>query len=308
MSNTFRFDTHVHTDETSHCGKVPGEEMVRLYAEAGYSGFVMTDHYNRYSMQVHGCQTPEEEVETFLRGYRAAKAKGDEIGFDVLLGMELQPDGAYNEYLLYGLTEEFLYAHPHIYEEDLLTLRRLATENDILIFQAHPYRPGLTRAMPGFLDGVEVFNGNPRHNSGALTHKDDDSIEIDLSRIPRHVEKISLTATIYDADKRRQNFSMIRGATLKIFGAREEIATFPLENFTVETAIVLGEVYRYKGAWKFNATGAGFSGGLAALCNNFGIEVKDTQTPPPPPPDGYVMSLFCTLLASVIAATSKSAL
>ena len=165
MSNTFRFDTHVHTDETSHCGKVSGEEMVRLYAEAGYSGFVMTDHYNRYSMQVHGCQTPEEEVETFLRGYRAAKAKGDEIGFDVLLGMELQPDGAYNEYLLYGLTEEFLYAHPHIYEEDLLTLRRLATENDILIFQAHPYRPGLTRAMPGFLDGVEVFNGNPRHNS-----------------------------------------------------------------------------------------------------------------------------------------------
>ena len=130
-----------------------------------------------------------------------------------------------------------------------------------------------------------VFYGNARHNSGAVTHKDDDSIEIDLSRIPRHVEKISLTATIYDADKRRQNFSMIRGALLKIFGARGEVATFPLENFTVETAIVLGEVYRYKGAWKFNATGAGFSGGLAALCNNFGIEVKDVQPTPPPEPE-----------------------
>ena len=128
-----------------------------------------------------------------------------------------------------------------------------------------------------------VFYGNPKHNSGAVTHKDDDSIDIDLSRIPRHVERISLTATIYDADKRRQNFSMIRGADLKIFGAREEIATFPLENFSVETAIVLGEVYRYKGAWKFNATGAGFSGGLAALCNNFGIEVKDVQPPTPEP-------------------------
>jgi len=128
-----------------------------------------------------------------------------------------------------------------------------------------------------------VFYGNAHHNSGAVTHKDDDSIEIDLSRIPRHVEKISLTATIYDADKRRQNFSMIRGAALKIFGAREEIATFPLENFSVETAIVLGEIYRYKGAWKFNATGAGFSGGLAALCNNFGIDVKDAQPPAPPP-------------------------
>lgn len=128
-----------------------------------------------------------------------------------------------------------------------------------------------------------VFYGNARHNSGAVTHKDDDSIELDLSRIPRHVERISLTATIYEAEQRRQNFNMIRGAVLKIFGASGEIATFPLENFTVETAIVLGEIYRYKGAWKFNATGAGFSGGLAALCNNFGIEVKDS--PPQPEPE-----------------------
>ena len=129
-----------------------------------------------------------------------------------------------------------------------------------------------------------VFYGNARHNSGSVTHNDDDSIDIDLSKIPRHVEKISLTATIYDADKRRQNFSMIRGAVLRIMGARGEVATFPLENFSVETAVVLGEVYRYKGAWKFNAIGAGFSGGLAALCNNFGIEVKDVQPPPPPEP------------------------
>lgn len=125
-----------------------------------------------------------------------------------------------------------------------------------------------------------VFYGNARHNSGAVNHNDDDSIDVDLSRIPRHVERISLTATIYDADNRNQNFSMIRGSVLKIFGTRGEIANFPLENFTVETAIVLGEIYRYKGSWKFNATGAGFSGGLAALCNNFGIEVKDS--PPEP--------------------------
>lgn len=128
-----------------------------------------------------------------------------------------------------------------------------------------------------------VFYGNTQHNSGGVVHKND-AIEINLDKIPRHVEKISLTATIYDADARKQNFSMIRGATLKIFGARGELATFPLENFTVETAIVLGEVYRYKGSWKFNTTGAGFSGGLAALCNNFGIEVNDIAPPPPPPP------------------------
>lgn len=129
-----------------------------------------------------------------------------------------------------------------------------------------------------------VFYGNPKHASGAVNHTADDAIDLDLSRIPRHVEKISLTATIYDAERRKQNFSMIKNAILKIFGTDGEIASFKLENFTVETAIVLGEVYRYKGNWKFNATGAGFSGGLAALCNNFGIEVKDSPPPEPEKP------------------------
>ena len=131
-----------------------------------------------------------------------------------------------------------------------------------------------------------VFYGNANHHSDGVILNDDGSIDMHLEKIPRHVEKISLTATIYDADKRKQNFSLIHGMILKIFGTRGLIATFPLENFTVETAIVLGSVYRYKGAWKFNAVGAGYSGGLAALCNDFGIEVSDIQpTPPPKPPE-----------------------
>ena len=130
-----------------------------------------------------------------------------------------------------------------------------------------------------------VFYGNPHHNSGSVNHLNDDSVEIDLTKIPRHVEKISITATIYDADKRKQNFSKVSGTVLKIQNSGgSEIATFKPEQFTVETAIVLGEVYRYKGAWKFNATGAGYKGGLAALCNDFGIEVSDELTTPPPAP------------------------
>jgi len=138
-----------------------------------------------------------------------------------------------------------------------------------------------------------IFYGNPQHNSGGVIHRED-FMEIDLSKIPQRIEKISFTATIYDAEKRKQNFSQVKNASLKIKNSRgDEIASFRLENFSVETAIVLGEIYRYKGKWKFNATGAGFSGGLAALCKNFGIEVKEeisapTQkiapTPPPPQP------------------------
>ena len=129
-----------------------------------------------------------------------------------------------------------------------------------------------------------VFYGNPLHISGSVTHCEDDSIEINLTRIPRHIEKISVTATIYDAEQRRQNFSKVSGAVLNINDASGmEIANFRMENFTVETAIVLCEIYRYKGAWKFNATGAGYKGGLASLCKDFGIEVSDDVTAPPPP-------------------------
>ena len=137
-----------------------------------------------------------------------------------------------------------------------------------------------------------IFYGNPNHNSGSVIHRAD-FIEIDLTKIPQRIEKISFTATIYDADTRKQNFSQVKNACLKIKNLRgNEIASFRLENFSVETAIVLGEIYRYKGDWKFNAVGAGFSGGLAALCKNFGIEVKEeisappqtiTPTPPTPP-------------------------
>ena len=131
-----------------------------------------------------------------------------------------------------------------------------------------------------------VFYGNATHNSGSVIHRDDDSVEIDLNKIPRHIEKISITATIYDADVRKQNFGKVSNMVLRLKNASgAEIATFKLENLSIETAIVLGEIYRYKGAWKFNATGAGFSGGLAALCNNFGIEVSDEMSAPPPPPE-----------------------
>ena len=133
-------------------------------------------------------------------------------------------------------------------------------------------------------DNDFVFYGNQMHDSVSVSYISDKSLSIKIDFIPRNIEKIAITATIYDADVRKQNFSQIKNAVfhIKDFETYEDIATFPLENFTVETAIVLCEIYRYKGAWKLNATGAGFKGGLEALCKNFGIEVSDEMTTPPP--------------------------
>ena len=122
-----------------------------------------------------------------------------------------------------------------------------------------------------------IFYNNPRHETGGVEYVESSAqIKVDLSKIPDDVAKIDFTLTIYDADIKTQNFSQVNGAYISIVDAQNnaELLRFDLnENFSVETAIIAGEIYRHKGAWKFNAIGAGFSGGLESLCKNFGVSL-----------------------------------
>jgi tellurium resistance protein TerD len=105
---------------------------------------------------------------------------------------------------------------------------------------------------------------------------DDEQIMVDLSKVPANIERIAFTCTIYEADKRGQNFGQVSNSFIRIVDqdSGEEIVRYDLgEDFSIETAIVVGELYRHNGEWKFNAIGSGFQGGLAALCAHFGIEV-----------------------------------
>ena len=105
---------------------------------------------------------------------------------------------------------------------------------------------------------------------------DDEQIKVDLNAIPADVEKIAFTVTIDQADVRNQNFGMVENSFIRIVddATGTELVRYDLgEDFSVETAIVVAELYRHNGEWKFNAVGSGFSGGLAALCNNYGIDV-----------------------------------
>ena len=131
-----------------------------------------------------------------------------------------------------------------------------------------------------------VFYGNLEHASGAVLHMgdnltgegegDDEQIEIDLSKVPVNITKIAFTVTIYDSDARRQNFGQVSNSFIRIVDETSgaELIRYDLgEDFSIETAVVVGELYRYNGEWKFNAIGSGFQGGLAALCGHYGIEV-----------------------------------
>ena len=131
-----------------------------------------------------------------------------------------------------------------------------------------------------------IFYQNLKHASGSVEHLgdnltgegegDDEEIKIDLGKVPENVDKIDFTVTIYEADERKQNFGQVENAFIRVVNVAtgEELIRYDLgEDFSIETAVVIGELYRNKGEWKFNAIGSGFSGGLEALCRNFGVNV-----------------------------------
>ena len=131
-----------------------------------------------------------------------------------------------------------------------------------------------------------VFYRNLTHSSGSVVHQgdnltgigdgDDEQIKVDLSKVPDSVTKIAFTVTIYEAEQRRQNFGQVSNAFIRIVDetTNTELIRYDLgEDFSIETAVVVGELYRHNGEWKFNAIGSGFQGGLAALCGHYGIEV-----------------------------------
>ncbi len=132
-----------------------------------------------------------------------------------------------------------------------------------------------------------VFYGNLTHPSESVKHLgdnltgagdgDDEQIKVDLAKVPDSITKIAFTATIYEAEVRRQNFGQVNNAFIRIYNEAngEELLRYDLgEDFSIETAVVFGELYKNGAEWKFNAVGNGFQGGLAALCANYGVEVE----------------------------------
>lgn len=140
----------------------------------------------------------------------------------------------------------------------------------------------------GKVEGQEgfVFYGNLSHPSGAVVHQgdnltgvgdgDDEQIRIDLSKIPANITKVAFAVTIYESEERRQNFGQVSNAFIRIYDETtgQEILRYDLgEDFSIETAAIFGELYKHAGEWKFNAIGSGYQGGLAAICQSYGVEV-----------------------------------
>ncbi len=131
-----------------------------------------------------------------------------------------------------------------------------------------------------------IFYNNLTGGNGSIVHQgdnrtgdgdgDDEVITIDLPNVPANIHKIAVTVTIDDAEARQQSFGQITNAYVRIVDMANdtELVHFDLgEDFSIETAIVAGEVYRHNGEWKFAAVGAGYQGGLRSLCLDYGVNV-----------------------------------
>ena len=172
----YKFETHLHTSESSACGRNTGAEMARGCKRAGYSGAVITDHFFNGNCAVRRDLPWEERVRLFMRGYESAKREGDKIGIDIYFGFEYSLQG--NDFLIYNFGEEKILAYPEIMSDKFEVMAERVRGEGGFIIHAHPFRnesyivyPG--RVFPEHTDAAEVVNTahwNPDYDKKALEY------------------------------------------------------------------------------------------------------------------------------------------
>lgn len=178
----YKYELHCHTKEVSRCAGTPAAECVKLYKELGYDGIVITDHFSPMTFTPATVFRPHKNVDFYTRGYKEAlKAAGND--FTVLLGMELRYYATINDYLVYGITEDFLKSNGNIMAMYPKKFYHLAEKNNLIVVQAHPFRDMMIRISPQYLDGAEVFNGKATKEANESTEKwaDESGIKIRIS-------------------------------------------------------------------------------------------------------------------------------
>ncbi len=131
-----------------------------------------------------------------------------------------------------------------------------------------------------------IFYNQTRSPEGSVEHTgdnrtgegdgDDEAVKINLAKVPADVQKIAITVTIHDAESRGQNFGQVQNAFIRVVNDQTnvEIVRFDLNvDYSTETAMIFGELYRHNNEWKFRAVGQGYNGGLSAMCRQYGISI-----------------------------------
>ncbi len=154
----YKYETHLHTSETSKCASSSGAELAAHFKVLGYAGVFVTDHFFNGNTTVLPGLPWEERVDLFCRGYDSTREKGENLGLDVFLGWEYGLGWAH--FLTYGLGKDWLLSNPDMLEWDVLKYFDRVHEDGGWIVHAHPFREGieLVHLAPGKVDAVEIVN------------------------------------------------------------------------------------------------------------------------------------------------------
>lgn len=160
LQKAYSFETHMHTSEASACALSSARSMARFYKNLGYRGIIVTDHFFNGNTSIPSHLPWEQRVSLFYRGFENAKSEGDSIGLQVYFGWEYCYHGT--EFLTYGLSKDWLLAHPEVMNWGVEEYLTRAREDGGFVIHAHPFREAPyiwnTRLFPNHVDAVEVIN------------------------------------------------------------------------------------------------------------------------------------------------------
>ena len=164
----FKTELHCHSAEVSNCAPAGAREVAEHYIEAGYTTLVLANHLSKYTYKNkrfdHSDWSWNDKIDYYMNGFhKLEEACAGKI--HVLLGCELRLNKDGNDYLLYGVTEDFLRSMPDMMDMPITEVREALHEIGGLFFQAHPFRNGMKVTRPEYLDGIEVYNGHIGHDS-----------------------------------------------------------------------------------------------------------------------------------------------
>ncbi len=157
----YKFELHAHSNPASGCSDLSPAELVERCKNAGASGLVLTNHAVWWMKET----AKEDWCAQYLRDYTETKAAGEKLGLKVILGFEIHFMDSDNDYLVFGFDEAFI---PTVYDWMDKTAKEFYAEfsgEDRLMIQAHPHRNNMVEMDRDCVDGYEVFNLHPGHNS-----------------------------------------------------------------------------------------------------------------------------------------------
>lgn len=156
----YKYELHCHTSDVSLCAASSAEEAVKFYKDRGYDGIVITDHYSPQTF-LHLSLFPHKHIDRYVKGYKRARELAGE-DFTVLLGCEVRFFCTIDDFLIYGIDEDFLKNSGNLMWKYLRRLHKLCTEKGLILLEAHPFRELRFRHKPSLLHGCEVFNGKDK--------------------------------------------------------------------------------------------------------------------------------------------------